>query len=59
MAFKKVHNDYYINDIVMLNIELMQWEVVSTYGYHPHGRWNSAMIEIENKIIVFGGKNLE
>lgn len=46
-----------VNDVVALNVELLQWEVVAAYGYHPDGRWSAGILEVEKKIVILGGEN--
>ena len=46
-----------VNDVVALNVELMQWEVVAAYGYHPDGRWSAGILEVEKRLVVLGGEN--
>lgn len=46
-----------MNDVVALNVELLQWEVVAAYGYHPDGRWSAGILEVEKKIVILGGEN--
>ncbi len=48
-----------MNDVVMLNVETLCWEIVSLYGYHPMGRWNAGLLEVEKKLVILGGENKE
>jgi hypothetical protein len=48
-----------LNDIHMYDIEFKTWKTLAIYGYIPMSRWGASSTVYRNKIVIFGGKNLD
>ena len=45
-----------VNDVVLLNLQIFQWEFLACHGDIPDGRWNCSGFINGNKIIILVGK---
>ena len=54
-SLKDVTGQKCVNDIVLLNLHIYQWETLTSFGDYPEGRWNISLYSLNNRIILFGG----
>lgn len=48
-----------LNDIHMFDIELKSWQTFAIFGYIPMSRWGHCSTVYHNKMVIFGGNNLD
>jgi len=48
-----------LNDLVLLDLNSLEWTCIRTQGFHPSPRWNAAVCydSINERLFVFGGMN--
>jgi len=46
-----------LNDVVMLNLHIFQWESVAIFGYHPPERFGTCFVVDDKRLIMLGGMN--
>ena len=51
--------DRTFNDVWFFKLNNKEWTQIITNGEHPSPRYYSEMTRIQNKLVVFGGKNYE
>ena len=51
--------DMCLNDIILFNIRIRQWETLEQFGFNPEARWSAGLAydPVEEKLLLFGGSN--
>ncbi len=46
---------YCMNDLCLLDLDTLRWQMVVVYGFTPSGRWGHAMGAQKDSLAIFGG----